>query len=251
MFVVQADEKNAFDQKGLEYALWESYGIRSHRISFTEIQEKLVLSAENRRLCLKQEGEEISVIYYRAGYGPEDYQSEKEWQSREMLERSKAIKCPTIIAQLAGSKKVQQILSESNQVEHFLGHGAAAIRQTFVAMHSIDSSPAGQYAVKLAFNNPEKYVLKPQREGGGNNIYRKEIPRFLESIPESHWPGYILMELIVTAPIDNAIVRDGQIVPTSVISELGIYGAILWDDKGKILYNEEAGHLLRTKMGRR
>ena len=23
--------------------------------------------------------------------------------------------------------------------------------------------------------NPEKYVLKPQREGGGNNVYGKEV----------------------------------------------------------------------------
>lgn len=26
----------------------------------------------------------------------------------------------------------------------------------------------------MAIENPEKYVLKPQREGGGNNVYGKE-----------------------------------------------------------------------------
>lgn len=27
----------------------------------------------------------------------------------------------------------------------------------------------------MAIQNPEKYVLKPQREGGGNNVYGKEV----------------------------------------------------------------------------
>ncbi len=31
-------------------------------------------------------------------------------------------------------------------------------------------------------NNPDKYVLKPQREGGGNNVYGEDIKPFLENI---------------------------------------------------------------------
>ena len=37
--------------------------------------------------------------------------SGKEWQAREMIELSSAIRCPTIAYQLAGTKKVQQELS--------------------------------------------------------------------------------------------------------------------------------------------
>ena len=30
--------------------------------------------------------------------------------------------------------------------------------------------------------DPEKYVLKPQREGGGNNVYGEDIKPFLQNI---------------------------------------------------------------------
>ena len=52
-----------------------------------------------------------SVVYFRAGYSPADYPSESraEWRARALLERSKAIKCPTVGYQLAGAKRVQQV----------------------------------------------------------------------------------------------------------------------------------------------
>lgn len=34
----------------------------------------------------------------------------------------------------------------------------------------------GDAAVEMALKDPGKYVLKPQREGGGNNIYGDLIP---------------------------------------------------------------------------
>lgn len=35
--------------------------------------------------------------------------------------------------------------------------------------------PEGDQAIQMAMENPERYVLKPQREGGGNNVYGEEI----------------------------------------------------------------------------
>ena len=49
---------------------------------------------------------EVAVVYYRAGYKPDDYPSEVEWNVRLLIERSLAIKCPTIHYHLAGTKKV-------------------------------------------------------------------------------------------------------------------------------------------------
>jgi len=57
------------------------------------------------------------VTYFRAGYGPGDYESNKDWEARELIERSKTIKCPTIAYQLAGAKKVQQELAKPNVLE--------------------------------------------------------------------------------------------------------------------------------------
>src|SRR5436190_21197588 len=116
-------------------------------------------------------------------------------------------------------------------------------------MYPLDTSKEGLQARNLALSNPESYVLKPQREGGGNNIYRTSIPPFLNSLPnESHYNAYILMELIRPPSSTNSMIREGKVITGGVIGELGVYGSILWDhEDGKILENEEAGWLLRTK----
>ena len=115
-------------------------------------------------------------------------------------------------------------------------------------MYPFDTSEQGLHARYLAFSNPESYVLKPQREGGGNNVYRSSIPKFLKSLPnESHYNSYILMELIQPPLLTNSIIREGKVVTGGVVGELGVFGTILWDSEGRVLENEEAGWLLRTK----
>lgn len=51
--------------------------------------------------------QEVSVVYFRAGYTPADFPTEQEWEARLMVERSAAVKCPTLGYQLAGTKKVR------------------------------------------------------------------------------------------------------------------------------------------------
>jgi glutathione synthase len=131
------------------------------------------------------------------------------------------------------------------------------VRQTFATILPLDDSPDGLRARELATDpvTAQGYVLKPQREGGGNNIYRGAIPTFLRSLPESHWKGYILMELIEPPALSNAIVRNGEVWEGPVIGELGVYGTCLWRQPSSpgeaegdaVLRNEEAGYLLRTK----
>jgi glutathione synthetase len=193
---------------------------------------------------------EVSTVYFRAGYGPDDYPTPREWEARIRLERSRAVKCPTIATQLAGAKKVQQVLAVEEVLERFVQspEDVERIRGTFAAIYPLDTSPAGLEARKLAFETPEKYVLKPQREGGGNNVYRGKIPAFLKSIGEELWSGYILMELIESPPAEGVIVRNGEVMRGGVIGELGVYGVALWrEDTGELLVNKEAGWLLRTK----
>merc|ERR1712008_304954 len=114
----------------------------------------------------------------------------------------------------------------------------------------MDTSDVGLEARKKALD-PEQcvdYVLKPQREGGGNNIYGSAIPGFLKTVPEGHWNSYILMELIKAPAENNFILRNGNIEKGRVISELGVYGTCIWNQEtGAIIRNEQAGWLLRTK----
>ena len=45
----------------------------------------------------------------------------QDWKTRLMLERSKAIKCPSAAVHLAGTKKVQQVLASPGKLERCVG----------------------------------------------------------------------------------------------------------------------------------
>lgn len=263
LFVVQDLERNVFDQRHLEYALLENHGVRSFRLPFGETQSHTRLASDRTLLYTPPSSPstvyEVTTIYFRAGYSPDDYPKDGDWISRLHLEKSRAIKCPSILTHLAGCKKVQQVLAtpQSPHLKRFLSNEEVATRvlKTFAPIYPLDNSTAGVEAKKLA-TDPSfaaRYVLKPQREGGGNNVYRKAIPPFLEKLPETHWPAYILMEMIEPPALENAILRNGELQRGGVICELGVYGVCLWKDgsrdqqKGEILENWEAGYLLRTK----
>ncbi len=39
--------------------------------------------------------------------------------------------------------------------------------------------------MQMALENPTRFVLKPQREGGGNNVYGEDVKSHLEKIKDS------------------------------------------------------------------
>jgi len=104
-------------------------------------------------------------------------------------------------------------------------------------------------AVEDAKKNPDNYVLKPQREGGGNNIYGQQVKETIEKLSSKELSAFILMERVRPPISNNFILREGKIYSDEpMISELGIYSVFLSDANGQILIDEEAGHLLRTKL---
>lgn len=258
------------------------HGIQTARHTFAELADLVQLDYNTKRLLLPSllqptaDPKEVAVIYYRAAYTPNDYPTADEWGTRLLLERSRAIKCPSMALQLAGAKKVQQVLSEPGVLEDFLlgpdrpdvGFGAGAgdvteedleaIRRTWIGLWPMDDSALGQEAYQLATTQSERFVLKPQREGGGNNIYRDDIPSALESLEKqprkrgepAMKEGYILMELIRPPEnVHNWLVKggEGKARYADVVSELGIYGVMLFGADPRKVVNKEAGWLLRTK----
>jgi glutathione synthase len=286
IFLVQDNERNIFDQLELSTQLHVQHSVPSFRLPTSQILTSTSIPASNasRPLIYTPPSSpstpyEVTVVYFRALYAPTEYNATS-WTGRYHLERSAAIKCPTVLTHLAGSKKVQQALTVAETLEHFLPHHSAStlasLRSTFAPQYDVHPGSEG---LKLATNlsTAANHVLKPQREGGGNNIYRTSIPTFLQSIPTSAYSGYILMELIKTpAEAKNTVLHsDGSVISGNVISELGIFGACLWRRKERphglenvriglagaghagmglggqqepdILYNEGGGYLLRTK----
>ena len=121
----------------VEYALWEQHGVRVVKKTLAALRKEAYL--ERNKLML--DGEEISVVYFRAGYGPEDYPSELEWQARGMLERSLAVKCPSVDYQLVGAKKVQQALARPGAVEKFCSQAESKqLRSCFAGLWGVGPS---------------------------------------------------------------------------------------------------------------
>ncbi|WIA42733.1 hypothetical protein OEZ86_008676 [Tetradesmus obliquus] len=277
VMVVQPGERNAYDQQWLQHTLWTEHGIATRRLTLAQIPDALQLqpdAAGGSRLVFADNGTQVGLVYFRAGYTPIDYPTDKEWQARALIEASTAAKCPTVAYQLAGSKKVQQDLAAPGVVERFMGQQQGGelrqlfaapgvverfmgpqqggkLRQLFAGLWSLDniSEPATAAVIQDAIQNPDRFVLKPQREGGGNNLYGPELSAALQqglAAGGDSLAAFILMQRIVPPPQRSVFVRGGAWAEDESLSELGIYGTFLRIGD-EVMINEEVGHLVRTK----
>ncbi|KAF9046271.1 glutathione synthase [Panaeolus papilionaceus] len=285
LFVVQPGERNIFDQRPLEYELLEKHSIRIIRQTLGELITSASVDPNTQVLRIATppglapgNSIEISTVYFRAGYMPNEYSSPEHYETRFRLESSKAIKCPTIALQLAGGKKIQEVLTQPGMLNRFLAdedkYGDAVLptneidelRESFMAMWGLNvgedlltpdtgAREVGreEFGVRKARDAALSLVLKPQREGGGNNVYKEAIPEFLDTLPTEERQAWIAMELI--QPPENAgnyLLRAGSIdspsqspVKTDVISELGIFSWCLFGHSN--VENRTVGWLVRTK----
>eukprot|EP00040_Diaphanoeca_grandis_P030439 m.179912 g.179912 ORF g.179912 m.179912 type:complete len:489 (-) comp31993_c0_seq1:38-1504(-) len=249
--VVQPGEKNAFDQRLLEYQLHEVHHISLLRKTLKEFHTSATIATDG---TLTFGSDEVALCYFRAGYGPGDYPTEDEWTARALIERSMAIKAPSLIDHLTGAKKMQQVLAAPGVLERYTAEFepsiTASIRETFTGLYELGDTELGNTAVANALANPSRYVLKPQREGGGNNLYGLDAKKKLEHMSIAERSAYILMDLIQPPQnYSNMLLRQGAISSGFVVSELGIFGCCLSDSATKqVVNNSVCGTLLRTKF---
>jgi len=247
LFVVQEGERNYVDQRLLEYELGTAHKVPVLRRTLSQIHSSATIIEPWGTLVLDQE-KEVSVVYFRAGYTPNDYPTANEWHARSLLESSLAIKCPSIAYHLVGAKKIQQHLAEPAVLEAFVDDDEvrSKLRKCFAGLwslgHDLDANVR-----KQAIENPEVFVVKPQREGGGNNIYGSKVRDALETMTKSELAAHILMERIFPSHEQAVLVRNAVANTGPALSELGIYSVFLGDGLNTLL-DESAGHLLRTKF---
>lgn len=252
ILVGQPGERNVYDQELLRWTLWGKHHVDMVRASLKEIAQDGVVSEDQvLRLpsCEHRPETVASVVYFRAGYSPDDYPSDAEWSARELIETSNAAKCPSVAAQLVGTKKIQQVLDNEGEVERFVDSDddAKRIRRSFARQYTLSDTDAGAKATKLGIERPDDFVLKPQREGGGNNLYKAELKEALMTMSPAERSAYILMERIRPVVVQNVIARDGQWQQADVVSEFGVYGVYVASG-GTVLENSTAGTLLRSKL---
>lgn len=245
--VVQEGERNSVDQRLLEYALRDKHGVPLIRRTLAQIADEALVQPDTKQLII---GEHIiAVSYYRAGYTPNDFKSEKEWEAVLQMERSLSIKCPSVALHLAGTKKVQQMLAQPGVLERFVSDEVATrLRTSFAGLWGLEQDDEQTRAIiKQALATPEEFVLKPQREGGGNNLWGHDMVKVLKSATVEERAAYILMQRIRPPLHYNVMMRDGELTQGDCVTELGFYSAFLGDGKQEFI-NRYNGYNLRTKL---
>jgi glutathione synthase len=74
-----------------------------------------------------------------------------------------------------------------------------------------------QTIIQKAIENPHDYVMKPQKEGGGNNFFDEDIPKLLNKMLENPDEAgelltYLIMERINPPSITFASLRAGNLL---------------------------------------
>ena len=273
LYIVQPVERNMVDQKDLQFHL-EDLGVQVIRRTLKEVQETAILVGPHKHLMVPVPASDdphrklfyrVSVVYFRAGYTPTDYPTEEEWKARALLQSSSAVQCPTVAVQLAGTKKVQQVLGKREVLRRFLDQSSPDLEKQvddmtscFMGMYALeDSDEETLCALQRAVENPDDFLLKPQREGGGNLVYGEDLRTRVSKALQSHQQGtkkaeelgveFTLMERIVPVCNPNGVfLREGQLFEAPTISEIGIFSCILSEGATKLV-DEKAGYLVRTK----
>ena len=134
--------------------------------------------------------------------------------------------------------------------------------QVFRGMWSLEdyeNDASVKEIVQKVIENPKDYVVKPQKEGGGNNFYDAEAADLLKKFvslkdtsPDEYeaLKQFMIMERINPPMIKAWMLRDGQILEIDSLSELGCYSFIMIDTDNqdeKLMHNENFGTLMRTK----
>lgn len=231
----------------VRWRAWEDHGIDIIRMTLADIVKYGTVSEDGHLQVIGFAGIDsfiVSVAYFRTGYMPEDYPTEKEWKGRRLLERSTAACCPSVAMHLVGLKKIQQVIGEDGVLEKFLNEDEAELVRTTL-VQQWDAS--NEEAVSRALEDPDEYVLKPQREGGGNNLYREDMKEMLYSLSCEQRGAYTLMQRIHAGVMPNVLVRDGMWKAMDMHSEMEIFTSLVAVD-GKVVRNESIGCSVKSKQ---
>ena len=250
LMVISPNERNCFDQLGLELDLWTRYRLRTIRASFQDLHSALLLDPSTGQISYRSFP--ISVVYYRTGYAPCDYKGDEDWAVRLKIEQSRAVKCPSIGYHLAGVKKVQQLLCTPTALARFEPdpNRQSLLRSFFTTLLCLRNQLTPSLVSEVQ-SNPADWVLKPMREGGGNNLYCDELSQAFKDYAgnpcAAAWlKGCVLMKRIKPLPHRVLMARGGEVREVMGLWELGIYGTYIGDGHRE-LWNKTQGHLLRTK----
>uniref|UniRef100_A0A674P7W6 Glutathione synthetase n=1 Tax=Takifugu rubripes TaxID=31033 RepID=A0A674P7W6_TAKRU len=194
MFLVEENQINIFDQRCIENELWKR-NISTKRKRFRDVSKTGSLDPDRK---LFVDGQEVAVVYFRNGYMPQNYQK---------------------------NANIFNVENFKLDIKNWLMSGYFPL-STFAGLYTLDMGPEGDKTIEMALRTPGLFVLKPQREGGGNNLYGAELQQVLQEVKGSEERmAYILMDKIHPTPVQNILLkRDAPLKISTCLCELGVFG---------------------------
>lgn len=281
LMVVQHANVNIADERPIEYALW-NMNVPCFRVEYRDVLERTWYANKSdgssaahahttgRDLIYSPFAAppshpsytpqphsagnvyEISVIYLRSSLSAAELLPGTPAQTRFHLERASAIKCPSVLGQLAASKKVQLALSRPGVLEKFLSEEEAeSLRRRNMRMWGLEKGSEGRKAIEAAEDHTvrestahisptgrvklQNTILKPvSAEGGGHNIFPLPTTSTIRDYYHEHikpvgaQAGYMLMERINPPLVNGALISQRGVHIGPVVQELGVLGGIIY-----------------------
>ena len=282
VFVVQEGERNVGDQSLLRRGL-ESLGIKVVRKSLVDLNKDLTLEDKTHfaRLRVRSTddgGEErfgpdgvdlpVSIFYFRGLYDYSEYEKYPEfsWDVRLKIEKTMSIKCPSVPYHMCTWKIIQkQLFNEPELLKRFIPDEdqAAVLRDFMVPHYTLTNFETDENLKKLindAISNPHSYIVKTLKEGYGFILDGQEMVDALKKLTsddkttnQDEWKSkfaanHLLVYRINSKSRAGAILKNGELHEFEDLEgEFGTYGAILTDSDSRVIFNMDAGYLLRTK----
>lgn len=172
LMVFEGFRQNLYDEKDLENAFITA-GVKTVEADFNTMHSKLRVDEQG---TLFYESEEVALVHYRAGYIPDHYLHETTWEARKTIELSRTVKLPNVGTQLINFKRAQLDLCSERVLDRYLPkEEAKLLLKHFVPMWNFEDEAEQEKLIGLCRASPKEYVLKPNLEAGGNNIYNEKI----------------------------------------------------------------------------
>lgn len=194
---------------------------------------------------------EVAVFYLRTLYDPRHFINEDYWRVRREMEHSQAITVPNIRHQIVNMKVFQMHLAQRPILSRYCH--SHRMEEDMISLFTdtlpLDLDEEGDLNAKLGIDYPDLYVMKPQREGGGNNLWELEMKEKLLSLAgDPARSKYILMRRFTPPVLRNKFIRNSVLSEeVDTVSEIGLFSVFCTDSDGTVLQNKVVGPLVRTK----
>jgi glutathione synthase len=246
--LVVPKEKNALDQFAPATILAQK-GIPLFRYSFDEMEKLLEVDEATGVATIL--GKEVALFYFRDGYMPHHYNTQR-WPVREKIELSSAVKCPDVAQVLVNMKYFQYIINKEETWTRFgfTPEQFQACRKHYSDIYTFWDFDSDKQKMKdfiEANGGVKNWVMKPQREGGANNVFGDDISKLMESSSNDELHAYILMKLIDASTRTGIQCTWAHMQARAVIDEMGMFYSV-FQEGDKVLQEVEGGTLVRSKV---